>query len=171
MAFALNRDLPVGRNRASVLGKVVDDLLVTQDSLDQVLGVVQQGGADNHGDGPQGGDDDHNLQGAAACLAGSPFLFHCFGSAFFGFVRRYRRLRLPLLSSVGCRMSGYRICRLRTAGSKAVSRTAARSSVIGIMSFRFCCSSFLRAALRCSVQQDEACKSSSCRISGLPPDS
>lgn len=70
MAFALNRDLPVGRNRALVLGQVVDDLLVTQDSLDQVLGIVQQGGAEDQGDGQQDGDDDHNLQGAEACLAG-----------------------------------------------------------------------------------------------------
>jgi len=70
MAFALNRDLPVGRNRALVLGQVVDDLLVTQDSLDQVLGIVQQGGTEDQGDGQQDGDDDHNLQGAEACLAG-----------------------------------------------------------------------------------------------------
>lgn len=70
MAFALNRDLPVGRTRASVLGQVVDDLLVTQDSLDQVLGIVQQGGAEDQGDGQQDGDDDHNLQGTKPRLSG-----------------------------------------------------------------------------------------------------
>jgi len=41
-----------------------------RDSLDQVLGIVQQGGAEDQGDGQQDGDDDHNLQGTKPRLSG-----------------------------------------------------------------------------------------------------